>query len=263
VWIPPPSCWSRFRPQPASGDRRPSHCHGLWRRPPCCFVLRRRTHVIRRRCPFSRPPVRSRAAPPPKAASWITFRIVPTAPETGYGLHRGGRAVCQPVANSRHPAAGCDRPALLENPMPPRPSSSSPTGRFTWNAACSVRASATWLSLLRLSPELVSMPRRPRSRQRASRVSAAGARRPFPRCAKRGDRCGGDLERNPLGSVLPLEAGWERCGQLESALGKTADQDSRRATVCGGGVISEGSRNCYLRSEHRWWWASASYDLWW
>ena len=68
------------------------------------------------------------------------------------------------------------------------------------------------------------------------------------------------MERTPLGSVLPLDAGWSD-GQL-SALWETADQDEN-GNVLRGRVIAEGRRNCYLRSEHRWWWASALKTWWW
>jgi mannose-1-phosphate guanylyltransferase len=57
------------------------------------------------------------------------------------------------------------------------------------------------------------------------------------------------MERTPLGSVLPLDAGWSDVGSW-SALWETADQDEN-GNVLRGRVISEGSRNCYLRSEHR------------
>jgi mannose-1-phosphate guanylyltransferase len=57
------------------------------------------------------------------------------------------------------------------------------------------------------------------------------------------------MERTGLGAVLPLEAGWSDVGSW-SALWETADRDSH-GNVVRGRVISEDSRNCYLRSEHR------------
>jgi mannose-1-phosphate guanylyltransferase len=48
---------------------------------------------------------------------------------------------------------------------------------------------------------------------------------------------------------LPLEAGWSDVGSW-SALWERADQDAQ-GNVLRGKVISEGARNCYLRSEHR------------
>jgi mannose-1-phosphate guanylyltransferase len=48
---------------------------------------------------------------------------------------------------------------------------------------------------------------------------------------------------------VPLHAGWSDVGSWGS-LWETADQDGD-GNVLRGRVISEGSRNCYLRSEHR------------
>jgi len=57
------------------------------------------------------------------------------------------------------------------------------------------------------------------------------------------------MEKTDLGSVLPLDAGWSDVGSW-SALWETGERDEA-GNVLQGRVISEGSRNCYLRSEHR------------
>jgi mannose-1-phosphate guanylyltransferase len=57
------------------------------------------------------------------------------------------------------------------------------------------------------------------------------------------------MEQTELGTVLPLDAGWSDVGSW-SALWDTADRDEN-GNVLRGRVISEGSKNCYLRSEHR------------
>jgi len=57
------------------------------------------------------------------------------------------------------------------------------------------------------------------------------------------------MEQTALGSVLPLDVGWSDVGSW-SALWETGNRDSD-GNVLQGRVISQGSRNCYLRSEHR------------
>jgi mannose-1-phosphate guanylyltransferase len=57
------------------------------------------------------------------------------------------------------------------------------------------------------------------------------------------------MERTSLGAVLPLDADWSDVGSW-SALWETGQQDDA-GNVLRGRVISENSRNCYLRSEHR------------
>jgi mannose-1-phosphate guanylyltransferase len=50
--------------------------------------------------------------------------------------------------------------------------------------------------------------------------------------------------------VLPLDAGWSDVGSW-SALWETSENRDSQGNVVQGHVIAEGSRNCYLRSEHR------------
>ena len=69
------------------------------------------------------------------------------------------------------------------------------------------------------------------------------------------------MEQTQLGAVLPLDAGWSDVGSW-SALWDTSDKDSD-GNVLRGRVISEASRNCYLRSEHRLWWGWAWRTWWW
>jgi mannose-1-phosphate guanylyltransferase len=57
------------------------------------------------------------------------------------------------------------------------------------------------------------------------------------------------MEKTNRGAVLPLDADWSDVGSW-GALWETGDQDAA-GNVLRGRVISEGSRNCYLRSEHR------------
>ena len=57
------------------------------------------------------------------------------------------------------------------------------------------------------------------------------------------------MERTPLGAVLPLQAGWSDVGSW-GALWESAEHDAD-GNVLRGRVISQGARNCYLRSEHR------------
>ena len=58
------------------------------------------------------------------------------------------------------------------------------------------------------------------------------------------------MEKTELGSVLPLDAGWSDVGSW-SALWETSEQKDSQGNVLQGHVIAEGSRDCYLRSEHR------------
>ena len=58
------------------------------------------------------------------------------------------------------------------------------------------------------------------------------------------------MEKTELGSVLALDAGWSDVGSW-SALWETSEQKDSQGNVLQSQVISEGSRDYYLRSEFR------------
>ncbi|MCT0230914.1 mannose-1-phosphate guanylyltransferase/mannose-6-phosphate isomerase [Synechococcus sp. CS-1324] len=182
-----------------------------------------------------------------EAGRLVTFGIVPTAPETGYGYieaveplkvgEAGGVPSPQPIAR------------FVEKPDPATAERFIATGRFTWNSGMFLfRASSILAELERLAPELVSCCRSALDHDSADLEFLRLEREAFANCANVAIDVA-VMERTSLGSVLPLEAGWSDVGSW-NALWETADQDAA-GNVLRGRVISEGSRNCYLRSEHR------------
>ncbi len=196
-------------------------------------------HVIRDAAAFRASVEAGRGAA--EAGRLVTFGIVPTAPETGYGYIEaaeplGGGA---PVPIAR----------FVEKPDAATAERFLASGRFTWNSGMFLfRASAVLSELERLSPELVSSCRAALEHDSADLDFLRLERESFAGCPAIAIDVA-VMERTPLGSVLPLEAGWSDVGSW-SALWETADQDEE-GNVLRGRVISEGARNCYLRSEHR------------
>jgi mannose-1-phosphate guanylyltransferase len=123
------------------------------------------------------------------------------------------------------------------------------TGRFTWNSGMFLfKASAILAELERLAPDVVSACRAALEHDAADLDFLRLERDAFGSCPNVAIDVA-VMERTTLGAVLPLEAGWSDVGSW-SALWETADQDAD-GNVLRGRVISEASRNCYLRSEHR------------
>ena len=58
------------------------------------------------------------------------------------------------------------------------------------------------------------------------------------------------MMKTELGSVLPLDASWSDIRSW-SALWETSENRVDHGNVMQGHVIAKGSRDCYLRSEHR------------
>lgn len=178
-----------------------------------------------------------------EAGRLVTFGIVPTAPETGYGYIEAAESL-QPDTLTPVPIA-----RFVEKPNQTTAEQFLASGRFTWNSGMFLfKASAMLAELERLAPEVVSCCRAALEQDVADLDFLRLEREAFAKCPNVAIDVA-VMEQTKLGSVLPLAAGWSDVGSW-SALWETADRDSD-GNVLRGKVISEGSRNCYLRSEHR------------
>ncbi|MFM7547311.1 MAG: mannose-1-phosphate guanylyltransferase/mannose-6-phosphate isomerase [Cyanobacteriota bacterium] len=197
-------------------------------------------HVIRDASGFRRTVEAGQAAA--EAGQLVTFGIVPTAPESGYGY-----------IEATSPLAGATAPVpiarFVEKPDRATAEQFLATGRFTWNSGMFLfKASAILAELERLAPEVVSACRSALEHDAADLDFLRLEREAFAGCPNVAIDVA-VMEKTDRGAVLPLEAGWSDVGSW-SALWETADQDSD-GNVLRGRVISHGARNCYLRSEHR------------
>lgn len=174
----------------------------------------------------------------------VTFGIVPTAPETGYGYIEAAGSLtsgegCGPVPIAR----------FVEKPERATAEAFLATGRFTWNSGMFLfRASAILSELERLAPEVVSACRAALEHDSPDLDFLRLEREAFAGCPNVAIDVA-VMEKTDRGAVLPLEAGWSDVGSW-SALWDTSDHDAQ-GNVLRGRVISQDSRNCYLRSEHR------------
>ncbi|QEY32469.1 mannose-1-phosphate guanylyltransferase/mannose-6-phosphate isomerase [Synechococcus sp. RSCCF101] len=177
----------------------------------------------------------------------VTFGIVPTAPETGYGYIEAAESPAG--TDGEAPPAAVPIARFVEKPDRATAERFLQEGRFTWNSGMFLfRASAILAELERLAPDVVSSCRSAIEHDSADleflRLEAGA----FAACPSVAIDVA-VMEKTRLGSVLPLRAGWSDVGSW-SALWDTADRDAE-GNVIRGRVISEGSRNCYLRSENR------------
>jgi mannose-1-phosphate guanylyltransferase/mannose-6-phosphate isomerase len=209
-------------------------------------------HVIRQ-------PSRFRAAinagiPAAEAGRLVTFGIVPSAPETGYGYIEA----CEPLGiagDGSEPQAAASHPTpvpiarFVEKPDRASAEEFLASGRFTWNSGMFLfRASTILAEMERLCPEVVSFCRSALEHDSADLEFLRLEREAFANCPNVAIDVA-VMEKTDRGSVLPLAAGWSDVGSW-SALWETSDQDSL-GNVIRGRVISKDSHNCYLRSEHR------------
>ncbi|MEN9495023.1 MAG: Mannose-phosphate guanylyltransferase 1 [Cyanobacteriota bacterium] len=202
-------------------------------------------HVIRDAAAFRATVEAGMAAA--EAGQLVTFGIVPTAPETGYGYIEAA----EPLGGSSATASQQPVPIARFVEKPDRATAEDflATGRFTWNSGMFLfRASAILAELERLAPDVVSACRAALEREATDLDFLRLDREAFAACPNVAIDVA-VMEKTDRGAVLPLEAGWSDVGSW-SALWETADQDAD-GNVLRGRVLHEHTRNCYLRSEHR------------
>jgi mannose-1-phosphate guanylyltransferase/mannose-6-phosphate isomerase len=169
----------------------------------------------------------------------VTFGIVPTAPETGYGYIQRGAA-----------DGGVHRIArFVEKPSAERAREFAGSGDYYWNSGMfMLRASRYLEELARFAPQIAQ----------ACEAAYRGAKADldFTRVdAQAFEACPADsidyavMEKTADAVVVPLDAGWSDVGSW-SALHDASEADGR-GNVARGDVLVEDSDGCYLYSESR------------
>ena len=176
----------------------------------------------------------------PAAASgrMLTFGVVPTHPETGYGYIRGsGSGVVQVVEE------------FVEKPDAETAQAYLDSGDYYWNSGMFLFTATTYLAeLQRLSPAIADA-----CRAAMAKVGDGGEfLRPqadaFSRCPKDSVDYA-VMEKTRLASVIPLAAGWSDVGSW-SALHDVSARDGDGNALLGD-VQAIGTHNSYVRSESR------------
>jgi mannose-1-phosphate guanylyltransferase / mannose-6-phosphate isomerase len=174
----------------------------------------------------------------------VTFGIVPTAAETGYGyiqIEKGQRGAA---------SGGAFRIArFIEKPSAPVAADFVASGDYYWNSGMFLFGARRYLAeLKRLAPGI--------SRACAEAFAAATADLDFTRIDRKlFEACPADsidyavMEKTSDAVVVPLAAGWSDVGSW-AALHEASEPDAR-GNVSRGDVIFEDSEGCYLYAESR------------
>jgi mannose-1-phosphate guanylyltransferase/mannose-6-phosphate isomerase len=169
----------------------------------------------------------------------VSFGVVPTAPETGYGYIQRGSASGALFQIAR----------FVEKPSAALASEFLASGDYYWNSGMFLFGARRYLEELeRLAPEI--------ARACAEAFTAAKADLDFTRVDKRlFEACPADsidyavMEKTSDAVVVPMSAGWSDVGSW-AALYQASEADAR-GNVLRGDVICEASQGCYLYSESR------------
>ncbi len=169
----------------------------------------------------------------------VTFGIVPTTPETGYGYIQRGAAEGAVFRIAR----------FIEKPDLERAQRFLAGGEHYWNSGMFLFGARRYLGELeRLAPQM--------ARTVAEAFGSAQADLDFTRIdARRFETCPADsidyavMEKTRDAVVVPLAAGWSDVGSW-AALHQASSADAN-GNVARGDVIVEDSSGCYLYSESR------------
>jgi len=184
------------------------------------------------------------AVPAVQQGKLVTFGIVPSAPETGYGYIQRGEA------GSADGSCGVYRIArFVEKPSLDRAQQFLQSGDYLWNSGMFMFRAGRYLQELeRFAPQIARVCR--------SAFENAKSDLDFMRIdAKTFEQCPSDsidyavMEKTSDAIVVPLDAGWSDVGSW-SALHDACEADAH-GNVSRGDVIAEDTEGCYLYSESR------------
>lgn len=181
-----------------------------------------------------------KALPLAQAGQMMTFGVVPTQPETGYGYIKCGERIQDDLYALER---------FVEKPDAAAAGEYVASGDYLWNSGMFLLGANVYLEELdRFAPDMLA----------ACRTAMAGASKDldFVRPEKNAFlSCPSDsidyavMEKTALGAVVSLDCGWSDVGAW-SALWEVASRDSLgNASV--GDIILDNCSNSYFRSESR------------
>ncbi|MFO1378551.1 MAG: mannose-1-phosphate guanylyltransferase/mannose-6-phosphate isomerase [Steroidobacteraceae bacterium] len=194
-------------------------------------------HVIRDVAAFHRAVAAATAAA--RAGNLVTFGIVPTWPETGYGYIEKGAGTGSVVPVAR----------FVEKPDAERAAAFVASGRYLWNSGMFLFSARRYLEELgEFAPAI----------RAASEHALAGAATDLDFTRLPADRFGASpsdsidyavMEKTKAAAVVPLDAGWSDVGSWSSL--HDALPGDRDGNVARGDVVAVDSRDCLLFSSER------------
>jgi len=181
-----------------------------------------------------------KALPLAEAGKLVTFGIVPTHPETGYGYLEKGREI----------VPGCFAVnRFVEKPDLPAAEDYVSTGDYYWNSGMFMfRASRYLEELERLQPNMLSACRSAFEQGSQdlyfTRVDLAA----FAACPEQSIDYA-VMEKTSEAAMVPLDAGWSDVGSWSALWDVSAK--SPEGNVLKGDVLQQDTRNTYVHSESR------------
>tara|TARA_B100000212_G_scaffold279303_1_gene219086 strand:- start:30821 stop:32263 length:1443 start_codon:yes stop_codon:yes gene_type:complete len=173
----------------------------------------------------------------------VTFGIVPTSPKTEYGYIKAENPFIEEKIEAENIIEFTEKPNIETAKK------FIQDKRFTWNSGIFMFKANTLLNEInKFSPEIVEICRNSLKKSKIDLDFKRLDINCFQKCPDLSiDIC--VMEKTNKGMVLPLNAKWSDVGSWQ-ALWENSDKD-KNGNFIRGKVISESSKNCYLKSESR------------
>ena len=172
----------------------------------------------------------------------VTFGIVPTSPETGYGYIKAARPFTEILE-------GIDIKEFLEKPDLKTAKELIEDKRFTWNSGIFMFKAKTIIKEIeKFSPDIIKYCKESLKQSRKDLDFIRLEKMSFEKCPNISIDCA-VMEKTKKGTVLPLDANWNDIGSWQSVW-EVSNKD-KNGNFTKGKTIIKNTKNCYLSSEAR------------
>ena len=173
----------------------------------------------------------------------VTFGVIPTAPETGYGYIKAKKPFNSSEIN------GESIEEFTEKPSIEKAIEFLKDKRYTWNSGMFIFKARKILSEIRIfAPDLIEHCENALNKSTTDLDFQRINKNEFKKCQSVSIDVA-IMEKTNHGIVLPLDAGWSDIGSWKTVW-ETAEKNKDN-NVIDGKVILKDSKNCYLRSDKR------------
>jgi len=213
--------------------------NAIYRHPEALLLVLPADHIILKPATFQQTVITG--IPLAEAGYLVTFGIVPTHPETGYGYIK--------AAPSENQTGTFTVEQFVEKPDLATAQQYLTTGKYYWNSGMFLFKAQKYLEeLQQFSPDILGACRQA--------IDNALEDKEFLHLDEASFKASPSnsidyavMEYTESAVVIPLEAGWSDVGAW-SSLWEISEQDEHGNVILGD-VLTENVHNCYLRAEHR------------
>ncbi|MBW3042831.1 mannose-1-phosphate guanylyltransferase/mannose-6-phosphate isomerase [Prochlorococcus marinus] len=179
-----------------------------------------------------------------KQGRLVTFGIVPTCAETGYGYIEAKEST-----HEKDTINGLDIKNFIEKPNKAKAEELIKDARYTWNSGMFLFKASTIINELeKFAPEIINYCKISIEKNIVDLDFLRLEEESFKKCPKLSIDIA-VMEKTKLGTVLPLNVGWSDIGSWKSLW--DISQKNNDGNYINGRVVAEKSKNCYLKSEQR------------